>query len=340
MPRRIPPRAGAVPTGGRPAPDAIGLRRRLARDLAVGEPHGDVAGGGELGVAEPVALEAGTRCRPWCSHPSHSSTIGRVDDPEVDLVAADDGVELDRRQAVAASEPAHRRLEHAVDRLAVEDPVVERVAAAPARRGGRAGRGRRRPVRSAAGDASPFVTTWPTAAGTDGGSTAPRSHSMRSTLDVRMFRRSTGAEVPAIARPVHDDAAERRLAACAVGEHHVDRVVVGSRDAPEVGRRAVRGHRARAGGEDGGGDRAARGSSALPTRRATPGCSGSSDPRATARYQLAREMPRRCGGVAGHQPVVVDGERLEGAKVHARPGCRRSPEREAPVDLGGIRLGV
>ena len=91
-------------------------------------------------------------------------------------------MELGRRQAVSAQQPAHRRLEDAVDRLAVELPVVERIAerrhagtAAPtvaadggSQRGRRrerssTRRGRRRPGRRR-------------------GSSAPRSQSVR-----RMF---------------------------------------------------------------------------------------------------------------------------------------------------------
>jgi hypothetical protein len=53
---------------------------------------------------------------------------GRPDHPEVDLVPADDRMELDRWESVPVDEPLHGGLEQRVGRFAVDRPGVDGVA--------------------------------------------------------------------------------------------------------------------------------------------------------------------------------------------------------------------
>ena len=163
------------------------------------------------------------------------------------------GVELDRWQAVArraaGASPAPARCRSACRRA----PTRRAHPGTPARRDVRAGRARRRPPRRADRRRQPVRDDV-----ADGGrhrrrvdrpEVAEQPQDVGRADVVAQHRR----EVLAVARPVHDDAVERRLAA-ALGEHHVDRVVVRPGDAPQVGGRAVRGDRARPGRQHGGGD--------------------------------------------------------------------------------------
>ena len=243
---------GAVPTarrcGGCGRPPSPGRRD----DGPVREPQHDEAQRGELGVPRAVPLE-----------PDPVEAVGRpavalqhdraVDDPEVDLVAGDHRVELGRRQAVAGEQPAHRRLEDAVDRLAVEHPV-----GSAARSAGTPGRPRRLcraiAAQSAAGDAMPVVTTWPTAPGTAAGSRAPRSHSVRRMFVVGMFVRRDRRQVEQVTGSVDRRAGDSR-SPCGCAEAAARRR--GRRlggDAPQPRRRAVRGHRSGPGGQHRGAD--------------------------------------------------------------------------------------
>ena len=128
----------------------------------------------------------------------------------------------DRRQAVVGDQPVHRRLEDAVGRLAVEHPLVEGIAerrhavtSAPGVHVDRRPQGRRRrqPVRDDMADGGRHRRR------VDSPEVAEQAEDVGRADVVAQHRR----EVLAVARPVHDHAVERRLAAT-LGEHHVDRV--------------------------------------------------------------------------------------------------------------------
>ena len=65
---------------------------------------------------------------PCALQPSHSMTTLLSDEPEVDLVAADMGVELGLRQRERVKDLGHQRFEIAVDRFVAERPTFQRVA--------------------------------------------------------------------------------------------------------------------------------------------------------------------------------------------------------------------
>ena len=99
-------------------------------------------------------------------------------------------------------------------------------------------------ARSATGDASRAVMTCPTAAGTAAGSTAPRSHSSRSTFVVGMCSFCTGLR-SLRSRGRCTSTPGRSGLRVAVAHDHFDWIVNGSRNAPQVRRRAMRRERAR-----------------------------------------------------------------------------------------------
>ena len=113
------------PVGERPADD----RRyplRLPGEHCPGEVDDDPSGSGEFVATSTVALEA------MALLVVELPTVAleqdrRPDDAEVDLVAADDGMELDRRKLVVLHEALHPPLQFAVEELAVDHPVFESV---------------------------------------------------------------------------------------------------------------------------------------------------------------------------------------------------------------------
>ena len=123
---------------------AIGLGGGLARDLAIREPRRDVAHGGQLTVAHPIALEAHLVASMGVP-PVALEHDRAVDHPEVHLVPVDDSMELDGRQLGtrrrAPPSPVRARCRQACRR----SPTRRARLGTPARRDDRAGRGRRPP---------------------------------------------------------------------------------------------------------------------------------------------------------------------------------------------------
>ena len=311
--------------------------RSVAHELAPGEAHDDVAGCRERGVTLAITLElpaVSTVRVPAVAFEHH----GRPSDQEVDLVAEDDGVELHRRQPEATGHVTHRRLEDAVDRLVVDHELVERGA-----------------ERGHAVAATPRVHIAGGAQGPRGGDRVgddvehrfsgatwvDRPHVAPEPKDVarRDVPPQHGRQVLVVARAVDDDAVESEPTG-PTDDDDVDRVVVRSRDVPQVGGAAMRRHRPRRGGEHSGSD-------ALLASVGTPVQPG--DVRVD-RFEPAAAhgaVPGRCrhpgasGGRPRHEAVMVEGEQFEALRVHAPPGRRHLARTEVTddlvVDVAGIR---
>ena len=156
-------------------------------------------------------------------------------------------------------------------------------------------------------------------------------------LDVRMLWRSTGVRSLRSRGRCTTHAVERRLAAT-LGEHHVDRVVVRPGDPPQVGGRAVRGHRTRPGRQHGGGD-------PLLTRVGAADESG--DPgmqrlERTARRARGttpvRDMPRRSAACLVTSPWCSAAYSSSAGRSTPALGVAATGKGKAD-DLGGIRPG-
>ena len=232
-------------------------------------------------------------------------------------------------------QPAHRRLEDAVDRLAVEHPVAERVA--EGRHAGSAsaavaadrrleGRRRSQPGRHHVADAP----------GTAAASSAPRSHSVRRMFVTGRARAGSAMRSRRSRGRWTSGAGDRRLGGSAAAGSRRPARPSGAGHAPQPGRRAVRRHRPGPGGQHGGVDAPA--PACGPSRAAgrRRGGARSSTPRSIARYHDRSESPAVVSGPSGDEAVVGAGERVEGAEVHDLMGVCENPERERRCDLGGL----
>ena len=224
------------------AADPVGLPSRSLHDRPVREAQHHEAEGGELGVAGPVVLElrrARGRASPSRRTPGRAGcrrSGSRPRNPPMrgwNSAAGSPCRSSSRR--IAGSSTLSTGLPSST-----QSPSASRSAGTPGRP--------RRPWRliaasSAAGDARPVVTTWPTAPGTAAASSAPRSHSVRRMFVVRIPSRRDGLQVEQVTWPVGDDTWQRRLR-LRRGQDDVDGLVDRSGDPPQAGRRPVRGHRA------------------------------------------------------------------------------------------------
>ena len=160
---------------------------------------------------------------------------------------------------------------------------------------------------------------------------------------MRMFWRSTGVRsLRSRGRCTTTPSSDASPAA--LDEHHVDRRRSSGRGMPH--RWAAERCDAIAPGparQHGGGDRAARASSALPTSRATPDAAARAAPRVSARYHVAARHAAPLGGLPRHQPVVLAAycvERVEGPRPPwGSRGGRKGKARTiwARILVAGIR---
>ena len=243
----------------------------------------------------------------------------RADDPEVDLVAGDAGVELVRRQPVRARTASRiagsRTLSTGLPSISHSSrAVAERrhaVTAAPGVAVDGAAQGDRRgqPGRHDVADGAP----------TAAGSTAPRSHSSRSTLrraDVGLEHRRRG-RFRSRGRWTITPSSSGLRAALGRSPRPGRRPAAGCPTAgPPTGATPATPAR-----QHGRGDRCSR-----PRRTRQPG-----DARVHAARGVRRRgpgtssallMPGSLGGAPGDQTVVVRGVGGEVESVHARPGGR------------------
>src|SRR6056297_2647934 len=225
----------ARPPLGR-GPGTARHRVRRGRDGAIREPDHDPTGSDEIGVALAVALEAApieAVVGPSVALEDHRA----VDDPEVDLVAVDDRMELDPGQPESLDQPDHRRLQDRIGGLRIDCPGVDGVAQHGSAGSSLAGVFERRDLQGAQvgeshGDhVSDGVAH---AVGIDGAEVGERAQDVGATDAVATLR----SEASPIGRAVHDDAVQVRLGAGPVDDH-VDGFDLGSGDAPQACGRAM-----------------------------------------------------------------------------------------------------
>ena len=205
-------------------------------ELPVGASEHDIPCGREIGVSLPIALElltVETMRRP----PVALDDDGRSDDPEIDLVTLDDGMELGGRKAEIVQEIPHHGLEHTVGRLPVDLPCEQRIPKHDD------------PMPSVFGMSSDGTVERPDVgeAGRQGmsNSTVNRRRITRTQVTERaenVRRRDTRSqntlEVGRVAGAVNDNSSKGNHSPAWL-EQDVDGIVAGSGNPPEVRSRAV-----------------------------------------------------------------------------------------------------
>ena len=139
-------------------------------------------------------------------------------------------------------------------------------------------------------------------------------------------------EVLEVSRTMHEHARKVRLRVRA--HDHLDRIVSGSGNAPQVGSRSDV-TRARPTQQRGLPPRSPAHVFAVTRRRATPGAISSSRPSPMARYHVAVLTPRWTGHPARDKSVVLGGEEVELGYPHAPHGCSEIRERNADASGRG-----